>query len=133
MIKTEWILCLVCSNQTRDRIRKDTVLKNYPLYCPKCKQETLIEIVIYQRRYLYPLIYSNIMSAILSIDRPLVSMEFSNDEKYGNDFKLTSSHSSVLHSQFLSFVQRLSRFALSHISVTLFTSICRFEIPSIIL
>lgn len=21
----------------------DTVLKNYPLYCPKCKQETLIE------------------------------------------------------------------------------------------
>ncbi|RKJ60160.1 conjugal transfer protein [Roseburia sp. 1XD42-69] len=25
------------------RIREDTVLINYPLYCPKCKQETLIE------------------------------------------------------------------------------------------
>ncbi|MCM1209944.1 MAG: cysteine-rich KTR domain-containing protein [Ruminococcus sp.] len=42
--KTEWIYCPVCGNKTRDRIRKDTVLKNYPLYCPKCKQETLIEV-----------------------------------------------------------------------------------------
>lgn len=42
MEKTNWILCPVCGNKTRDRLRKDTVLKNYPLYCPKCKQETLI-------------------------------------------------------------------------------------------
>jgi len=41
--KTKWIRCPVCGNKTRDRIRKDTVLKNYPLYCPKCKQESLIE------------------------------------------------------------------------------------------
>ncbi len=40
----EWILCPVCSNKTRNRIREDTVLKNYPLCCPKCKQETLIEV-----------------------------------------------------------------------------------------
>lgn len=39
----EWIRCPVCGGKTRDRIRDDTVLKNYPLYCPKCKQETLIE------------------------------------------------------------------------------------------
>ena len=38
-----WIRCPVCGNKTRDRLREDTVLKNYPLYCPKCKQETLIE------------------------------------------------------------------------------------------
>ena len=44
MINTEWIRCPVCGSKTRDRIRKDTVLKNYPLYCPKCKQETLIEV-----------------------------------------------------------------------------------------
>ena len=25
------------------KIREDTVLKNYPLYCPKCKQEVLVE------------------------------------------------------------------------------------------
>lgn len=42
-MNTEWILCPVCGNKTRDRMRKDTILKNYPLYCPKCKQETLIE------------------------------------------------------------------------------------------
>ena len=41
---TEWIRCPVCGNKTRDRIREDTVLKNYPLYCPKCKQETLIKV-----------------------------------------------------------------------------------------
>ena len=27
-----------------DKIREDTVLKNFPLYCPKCKQESLIEV-----------------------------------------------------------------------------------------
>lgn len=42
-MQTEWILCPVCSNKTRDRLREATVLKNYPLYCPKCKQESLIE------------------------------------------------------------------------------------------
>lgn len=40
--ETEWVRCPVCGNKTRDRIRKDTVLINYPLYCPKCRQETLI-------------------------------------------------------------------------------------------
>ncbi len=25
-------------------MREDTVLLNFPLYCPKCKQETLIEV-----------------------------------------------------------------------------------------
>ena len=42
MKQAEWILCPVCGSKTRDRLREDTVLKNYPLYCPKCKQETLI-------------------------------------------------------------------------------------------
>ncbi|MCI6866922.1 MAG: cysteine-rich KTR domain-containing protein [Lachnospiraceae bacterium] len=39
---SKWILCPVCGNKTRNRLREDTVLKNYPLYCLKCKQETLI-------------------------------------------------------------------------------------------
>jgi len=38
MDKTKWIYCPVCGSKTRDRIREDTVLKNYPLYCPNCKQ-----------------------------------------------------------------------------------------------
>ena len=41
MDKTEWIRCPVCGSKTRDRLREDTVLKNYPLYCPKCKQGTI--------------------------------------------------------------------------------------------
>ena len=43
MQNIDWIRCPVCGNKTRDRIREDTILKNYPLYCPKCKQQTLIE------------------------------------------------------------------------------------------
>ena len=43
MEKTEWIRCSGCGNKTRLQIREDTELKNFPLYCPKCKQETLIE------------------------------------------------------------------------------------------
>ena len=35
---SEWIICPICGNKTRDRVREDTVLKNYPLYCPKCKK-----------------------------------------------------------------------------------------------
>ena len=40
--KSKWILCPVCKNKTRLQIRQDTVLENFPLYCPKCKQESLV-------------------------------------------------------------------------------------------
>ncbi len=43
MKKSEWLRCPVCGNKTRLQIRADTELKNFPLYCPKCKQESLIE------------------------------------------------------------------------------------------
>ena len=42
MEKTEFIRCPICGNKTRDKVREDTILKNFPLFCPKCKQETLI-------------------------------------------------------------------------------------------
>ena len=38
----EWLLCPICSSKMRIRLREDTELKNFPLFCPKCKQETLI-------------------------------------------------------------------------------------------
>lgn len=41
-INNEWVLCPVCGGKTRNRLREDTVLINYPLFCPKCKKETLI-------------------------------------------------------------------------------------------
>lgn len=42
--KTEWLRCPVCKNKTRDKIREDTILIHFPLFCPKCKQETLIDV-----------------------------------------------------------------------------------------
>lgn len=43
-IKTEWIICPVCGRKTHNKIKEDTELKNFPLYCPKCKQETLVDV-----------------------------------------------------------------------------------------
>lgn len=40
----KWLLCPVCDNKTRLKIHLDTVLENFPLYCPKCKQEMLINV-----------------------------------------------------------------------------------------
>ena len=42
--RTEWVKCPMCGGKTRNKIRRDTVLKKFPLFCPKCKQETLVEI-----------------------------------------------------------------------------------------
>ena len=44
MNESEWILCPVCGGKTRLQIRENTELKNFPLYCPKCKQESLIDV-----------------------------------------------------------------------------------------
>ena len=44
MKQEKWLLCPVCGNKTRLKLREDTVLKKFPLFCPKCKQETLINV-----------------------------------------------------------------------------------------
>ena len=43
-MKLQWAFCPICHNKTRLKIREDTVLENFPLFCPKCKQETLINV-----------------------------------------------------------------------------------------
>ncbi|MDL2254460.1 cysteine-rich KTR domain-containing protein [Ruminococcaceae bacterium OttesenSCG-928-I18] len=43
-MKAEWLLCPVCQNKTRIQMREDTELINFPLFCPKCKQESLIHV-----------------------------------------------------------------------------------------
>ncbi len=40
----EWLKCPICKSKTRNKVREDTQLKNFPLYCPKCKQESLISL-----------------------------------------------------------------------------------------
>ena len=44
MKRMVWLLCPVCGNKTRLKVRQDTELINFPLYCPKCKQETLVNV-----------------------------------------------------------------------------------------
>ena len=44
-IKSYWVICPKCGGKTKTRIRQDTVLLNFPLHCPKCKKETLVNIV----------------------------------------------------------------------------------------
>lgn len=40
-----WVPCPVCGSKTRTRVYEDTVIINFPLFCPKCKTETPINVV----------------------------------------------------------------------------------------
>lgn len=42
--ETRWVLCPNCRGKTRTQIREDTVLRNFPLFCPKCKRTFVISI-----------------------------------------------------------------------------------------
>ena len=37
-----FITCPVCGKKTHTKIREGTELINFPLFCPKCKKEILI-------------------------------------------------------------------------------------------
>ena len=41
-MEEKWVICPVCQSKTRVKLRDDTILKNFPLFCPKCKQESII-------------------------------------------------------------------------------------------
>jgi Zn finger protein HypA/HybF involved in hydrogenase expression len=40
----KWLLCPICESKTKNKIREDTVLENFPLFCPKCKKESIISV-----------------------------------------------------------------------------------------
>lgn len=42
--QTEWLLCPLCRSKTRIKVRTNTELKNFPLFCPKCKHESLVNV-----------------------------------------------------------------------------------------
>lgn len=44
----KWLLCPACGSKTRVKLRQDTRLENFPLFCPKCKQEALIAVKNFQ-------------------------------------------------------------------------------------
>ena len=39
-----WLLCPVCDGKTRVKLRKETELKNFLLYCPKCGKEMKVNV-----------------------------------------------------------------------------------------
>lgn len=43
--EARWIYCPVCGNKTRTRVFWNTVLVCFPLYCPKCKEEMVVDVV----------------------------------------------------------------------------------------
>lgn len=40
-----WIRCPKCNRKTRTKVYADTVLVNFPLYCPKCQKEFKVTVV----------------------------------------------------------------------------------------
>lgn len=42
---SRWIRCPICNSKTRTRVYADTVMFNFPLFCPKCKKETRIDVM----------------------------------------------------------------------------------------
>ena len=52
--ESQWLLCPVCHGETRVKIREDTVLHNFPLFCPKCKNEKLIDMNHFTMTLIHP-------------------------------------------------------------------------------
>jgi len=42
--KEKLLLCPVCNGKTRTKAFWETILMYYPLFCPKCKEETIIDV-----------------------------------------------------------------------------------------
>lgn len=37
-----WVLCPVCGAKTRLKLLRATVLRDFPLFCPKCRSECIV-------------------------------------------------------------------------------------------
>ncbi|MGN1413652.1 MAG: cysteine-rich KTR domain-containing protein [Anaerovoracaceae bacterium] len=46
----KWVCCPICGGKTRLQLLETTELKDFPLFCPKCKQEMLIKAEKYHVR-----------------------------------------------------------------------------------
>ena len=42
--KSVWINCPICGGKTRTKVYEDSVLVNFPLYCPRCKKEIRVDV-----------------------------------------------------------------------------------------
>ena len=39
----QWVYCPRCGAKTRLQLIKETQLRAFPLFCPKCRKETMID------------------------------------------------------------------------------------------
>lgn len=39
-----WVHCPICGRKTRTKVKKCTVVKDFPLFCPQCGQESIVDI-----------------------------------------------------------------------------------------
>lgn len=39
-----WVLCPVCGAKTRLQLLLETELKVFPLFCPKCRRESIVNV-----------------------------------------------------------------------------------------
>ncbi|MCD7777153.1 MAG: cysteine-rich KTR domain-containing protein [Clostridiales bacterium] len=42
---SRWIHCPLCGGKTRTKVYENTAMVRFPLYCPKCKREFLIDVI----------------------------------------------------------------------------------------
>ena len=42
-----WVLCPRCGAKTRLQILRETELKTFPLFCPKCRCESIVNVKNY--------------------------------------------------------------------------------------
>ena len=45
-----WVLCPAFGSKTRIQVFRETEIKNFPLFCPKCRRESMIDIKNYITR-----------------------------------------------------------------------------------
>lgn len=40
-----WMVCPACNTKTKIKLYENTVLLNFPLYCPRCKREFTVGVI----------------------------------------------------------------------------------------
>lgn len=49
-INSRWVRCPLCGKKTRIKVNEDTILLKFPLYCPKCGKEIIIDVMKFEMR-----------------------------------------------------------------------------------
>ena len=52
MTDEKWLLCPICGAKTRLRLLERTVLRDLPLFCPKCRRESIISAIFKSKTYI---------------------------------------------------------------------------------